>query len=80
MRKLAKHQATMVFFMAGNLKQVVNELKKEYSGDTPIAVAYFIGYPEKQKVIKGTLNTILKDTASETEKEMLLIYVGDFMK
>ncbi len=42
--------------------------------------AYFIGYPEKQRVIKGTLNTILKDTASETEKEMLLIYVGDFMK
>lgn len=79
-RKLAKHQSTMVFFMTGNLKQVVNELKKEYSGDTPIAVAYFIGYPEKQKVIKGNLNTILKDTASETEKEMLLIYVGDFMK
>lgn len=79
-RKLAKHQATMVFFMAGNLKQVVNELTKEYSGDTPIAIAYFIGYPEKQKVIKGTLNTILKDAASETEKEMLLIYVGDFMK
>jgi len=80
MRKLAKHQASMVFFMAGNLMQVVNELKKEYSSDTPIAIAYFIGYPEKQKVIKGTLNTILKDTASETEKEMLLIYVGDFMK
>jgi len=79
-RKLAKHQATMVFFMAGNLKQVVNELTKEYSSDTPIAIAYFIGYPERQKVIKGTLNTILKDTASETEKEMLLIYVGDFMK
>ncbi len=79
-RKLAKHQATMVFFMAGNLKQVVNELMKEYSSDTPIAIAYFIGYPEKQKFIKGTLNTILKDTASETEKEMLLIYVGDFMK
>lgn len=79
-RKLAKHRATMVFFMAGNLKEVVKELKKEFSGDTPVAVAYFIGYPEKQKVIKGTLNTISKDTASETEKEMLLIYVGDFMK
>jgi len=79
-RKLAKHQATMVFFMAGNLKYAVNELKKEYGGNTPIAVAYFIGYPEKQKVIKGTLNTILRDTGSEPEKEMLLIYVGDFMK
>jgi len=79
-RKLAKHHATMVFFMVGNLKYIVEKLKKEYDGDMPIAVAYFIGYPEKQKVIKGTLKTILKDTASETEREMLLIYVGDFMK
>jgi len=79
-RKLAKHQATMVFFMAGRLKAIVKELKKEYDGETPIALAYFIGYPDKQKVIKGTLNTILDDTASETEKEMYVIYVGDFMK
>jgi len=43
-------------------------------------VAYFIGYPDKQKVIKGTLNTILDDTASEPEKEMYVIYVGNFMK
>ena len=78
--KLAKHQATMVFFMAGNLERLVNELKKEYDGDTPIALAYFIGYPEKQKLIKGTLSTILRDTASETEKEMVLIFVGNFMK
>ena len=78
--KLAKHQSTMVFFMAGNLKIVVKELKKEYDKDTPIAVAYFIGYPNKQKVIKGTLETIVDNTAHETEKEMLLIYVGNFMK
>ena len=79
-RKLAKHQATMVFFMAGRLKAIVKELKKEYDGETPIALAYFIGYPDKQKVIKGTLNTILDDTASEPEKEMYVIYVGGFMK
>lgn len=79
-RKLAKHKATMVLFMAGRLKAIVGELKKEYTDDTPIALAYFIGYPTKQKVIKGTLNTILKDTESEPETDMLLIYVGKFMK
>lgn len=79
-RELAKHKATMIFFMAGNLRHVVNELKKEYDAETPIAITYFVGYPDRQKVIKGTLNTILHDTALETEKEMLLIYVGDFMK
>ncbi len=79
-RKLAKHKATMVFFMAGRLKAIVKELKKEYDGQTPIALAYFIGYPDKQKVIKGTLNTILKDTESGPETDMFLIYVGRFMK
>jgi precorrin-4 methylase len=79
-RKLAKHQASMVFFMAGRLKAIVKELKKEYDGQTPIALAYFIGYPTKQKIIKGTLNTILKNTESEPETDMFLIYVGNFMK
>jgi len=69
LRKLAKHKATMFFYKAVNLKQVVNELKKEYDGDIPIAIAYFIGYPEKQKVIKGTLNTILKDIAYKQKKK-----------
>jgi precorrin-4 methylase len=63
-RELAKHKATMVFFMAGRMKAIVKELKKEYDGQTPIALAYFIGYPDKQKVIKGNLNSILKDTES----------------
>jgi precorrin-4 methylase len=78
--KLAEQHATMVFFMAGNLEYIVKQLRKGYAEDTPIALAYFIGYPDRQKVIKGTLKTILKDTESENEKEMVLIYVGDFMK
>lgn len=79
-RMLAKHKATMVFFMSGRLKAIVEELKKEYARETPIALAYFIGYPTKQKVIKGTLDTILKDTESEPETDMFLIYVGNFLK
>jgi precorrin-4/cobalt-precorrin-4 C11-methyltransferase len=79
-RKLAKHKATMVFFMAGRLKAIVEELKKEYAGKTPIALAYFIGYSTKQKVIKGTLDTILKDTESEPETDMFLVYLGNFLK
>jgi precorrin-4 methylase len=55
-------------------------LKKKYDGKTPIALAYFIGYPDKQNVIKGTLDTILKDTESGPETDMFLIFVGKFMK
>jgi precorrin-4 methylase len=77
---LAKHKASMVFFMVGGLKPIVEELKKEYSAGTPIALAYFIGFPDKQKVIKGTLDTILKDTESEPETDMILVYLGNFLK
>jgi precorrin-4 methylase len=77
---LAKHKASMVFFMAGEVKAIVEELKREYSGGTPIALAYFIGYPNKQKVIKGTLDTILKDIESELKTDMILIYLGNFLK
>jgi precorrin-4 methylase len=79
-KSLAKHNATMVFFMAGNLKQLIRDLKKEYSGSTPIAVADFIGYPEKQKVTKGTLKTILTNMASLPNTDLRLVFVGDFMK
>jgi len=78
--KLAKHKATMVFFMTGRLKAIVKELKKEYAGETKIALAYSIGYPTKQKTLKGTLDAILKDTESGPETDMFLIYLGNFLK
>jgi len=79
-QSLAKHKATMVFFMAGNLKRLVKDLKKQYSGSTSIAVADFIGYPDKQRVTQGKLNTILKDMSSVPNTDLRLVFVGDFMK
>lgn len=77
---LAKHQTTIVFFMAaGRLKDIVGTLKKRYKSDTPVAMCYFIGYPDKQKVILGNLDNIVQKTAGEPEKELVLIYVGNFL-
>jgi len=80
-RDLAKHQVTMVFFMAGGMmKSLVDDLSESYNEDTPIAVCYFIGDPKKEKVIIGKLKDIISKTSQEEETNLVLIYVGDFLK
>jgi precorrin-4 methylase len=55
-------------------------LEKEYSDDTPVAIVDFIGYPDRQRLTKGTLQTILKDMTSVPNTDLRLVYVGEFMK
>jgi precorrin-4/cobalt-precorrin-4 C11-methyltransferase len=78
--KLAQHQATMVFFtMFMDLEKVVSQLKSHYPADTPIAIVLFAGYKDKQRIIHGTLDTILDKTKGEKLPFEHLVYVGDFL-
>jgi len=78
--KLARNQATMVFFtMFLDLEKVVTKLKTYYPPDTPVAIVLFAGYKERQRVVHGTLDTILKKTKGEKLPFEHLIYVGDFL-
>lgn len=74
---LRKHPATLVFYMGiKKLNQLLPLLKKAYPGDLPIAVVYNAGFPDKEKVVKGTLDTILNKIAGEKEPWNGLIIVG----
>jgi len=67
----------MVFYMAiQDMTKLITLLRKYHPGDLPIAVVYYAGYPHKEKVIKGTLDTILAKTAQEKESWMGIIIVG----
>ncbi len=78
--KLAQHQATMTFFtMFLDLEKVVKKLRKHYPPDTPIAIVLFAGYKDKERIIYGTLDTILEETKGEKLPFEHLIYVGDFL-
>lgn len=81
-RDLAKHDVTMVIFMGGGrIRNLVKDLSRYYDEGTPIAVCYFIGYPDKEKVVKGNLGDIVaKVEAQAAETTMVLIYVGNFLK
>jgi uroporphyrin-III C-methyltransferase len=76
-RDLSRHPGTLVFYMGlTEIDNLVNALKKYNPGDLPVAVVYYAGYPQKEKVVKGTLDNILARIAPEKEKWMGMIIVG----
>lgn len=78
--KLAKHQATLVFFtMFLDMEEVIKKLRTHYFSETPVAIVLFAGYKDREEIIQGTLDTILEKTKGRKLPHEHLIYVGDFL-
>jgi precorrin-4/cobalt-precorrin-4 C11-methyltransferase len=77
---LAVHQASMAIFLSvGMIEQVVAELLKGYSPDTPAAVVAKASWPE-EKIIKGSLKDLSNMTKEAGITKTALILVGDFLQ
>lgn len=77
--KLAPAKTSMVFFtMRTSLEKIVTGLKPHYPPETPVAIVVSAGYREHERIIKGTLATILEQTKNE-KLPFYLVYVGDFL-
>jgi precorrin-4/cobalt-precorrin-4 C11-methyltransferase len=77
--ELAKHGATMAFYLSVHLiEEVVNELLKGgvYTGKTPAMVVYRATWDD-EKIIKGTLGDIAKKTKEAKIIKTALIIVGE---
>lgn len=77
--ELAKHGATMAFYLSVHLiEEVVNEILKGgvYTGKTPAMVVYRATW-EDEKIIKGTLEDIAKKTKEAKIIKTALIIVGE---
>ncbi|MBW1952921.1 MAG: tetrapyrrole methylase [Deltaproteobacteria bacterium] len=76
-RDLSRYPGTLVFYMGiAEIENLVNTLKKYNSADLPLAVVFYAGYAEKEKVIKGNLGNILGKVAPEKEDWLGMIIVG----
>lgn len=76
---LSKHRATMVIFLStGLIENLVEELKKGYPEQTPIAVVYKASWPE-QRIIRGNLSDIAQKVSESGIRKTALIVVGDFL-
>lgn len=74
---LSRFNGTLVFYMGlAQIHQLVGTLKKYNPGDLPVAVVYYAGYPQKQKVVQGTLDNVLARIAPEKEQWLGMIIVG----
>jgi precorrin-4/cobalt-precorrin-4 C11-methyltransferase len=76
LRLLAQHQATLVIYLSvQNLADVVTELQPAYPPDTPVVVAYRIGWPDQRLVI-GTIQDIAERVQAAGITRQALIMVG----
>jgi len=79
-KRLAESRSTMVFFMNRDLPGLVADLRTSYPGDTPIALVVNAGFRKEQRVIRGTLDTIVGVVGADKPSFAHLVYVGDFLK
>ncbi len=79
--ELAKHNATMVFYLSVHLlSQIVKQaIEGGYSKSTPTAVVYRASWPD-QKVIIGTLQDIAKKVKAERIIRTAIVIIGDVIQ
>ena len=79
--ELAKHKATMVFYLSIHLLQdiVKQSIEGGYKKSTPVAVVYRASWDD-QKIITGTLETITKKVLKEKILRTAIIIIGDVIK
>ena len=76
-KNLAQHQTTMCIFLSINLIQEVvdNLIAGGFSSNTPIAVVERASWPD-EKIIRGTLETIVEQVKDEEIDRTAMIIVG----
>lgn len=79
--RLAATRATLAFFtMKTNLADVVQQLKRSYPVDTPIAIVLHAGSYDQQRMVRATLDTILAHVGDTPLPFEHMIYVGDALR
>jgi precorrin-4/cobalt-precorrin-4 C11-methyltransferase len=78
--ELAKYKATMIFYLSVHLiSEIVKEaLKGGYPKSTPVAVIYRASWKD-EKIIRGTLEDIVKKVREEKITRTAIIIVGDIV-
>ncbi len=77
---LASHRATMAIFLSvGMIEKVRDELLQGYPAGTPVAVIEKATWPD-QRVLRGTVDSIVELVKQAGIKKTALIYVGESLR
>ncbi|MEJ5299972.1 MAG: precorrin-4 C(11)-methyltransferase [Thermodesulforhabdaceae bacterium] len=77
LKSLASHRATLAIYLSvQSIERVVDNLSESYPSDTPVIVAYRVGWPD-EAFICGTLENIVQKVKDEGITRQALILVGE---
>jgi len=79
LRDMAEYKPTMVLYMAlQSMERLVREMKKDgYPRELPAAVVYFAGYPDKEEVVRGTLENIVQKIEDHNQDWLGMVIIGE---
>ena len=81
LKDLGKYATTMVLYMAlSEPKKLFTALGEVLPSDTPCAVVYWAGHPDRQRILRGTVADMGDKLSREKEKFMGLLLIGRFLK
>jgi precorrin-4/cobalt-precorrin-4 C11-methyltransferase len=80
LQSLAAHRSTLAIYLSvHHLDRVVEDLLVHYPRETPVVVAYRVGWPD-ERLVRGTLETIVDLVRTEGIARQALILVGEVLE
>ncbi len=81
LRDLGKYPTTMILYMAlREPEKLFAALGEVLPPDMPCAVVYWAGYPDRERIVRGTVADMGQKVSKEKEKFMGLLFVGRFLE
>ncbi len=81
LKDIGKYPSTLIFYMAlWEPEALFTALNSSFPPDMPCAVVFWAGYPEKERVLRGTLADMPEKLSKDKEKFMGLLFVGRFLE
>ena len=81
LKDLAKYPTTMVLYMAlYEPEKVFAALGEMLPPDMPCAVVFWAGYPDRQRIVRGTVADMGQKLSNDKERYMGLLFIGRFLE
>jgi precorrin-4 methylase len=78
---MARYPSTMILYMALKDPEALFEtLGEALPPDLPVAVVFWAGHPEKERVMRGTVADMGPRLAADPERLMGLLFIGRFLE
>ena len=81
LKAVAENGDTLVIFIGvRELQSLMPMFRKYYPEKTSVYLVYRAGYSDSERVVKTTFADVMKETESEAEKHLGMIYIGPCLK